>query len=68
VTCPDGDSWPFEAEARLDYIYELSPHSKRTQHFAIKKVNWSTLFKEIIPIYSKKHMEHINIKCRVTEC
>jgi hypothetical protein len=28
--------------------------SKRTPHFTITKINWLTLFKEIIAVYSKK--------------
>jgi hypothetical protein len=28
--------------------------SKRTTHFTIKTINWLTLFKEIIAVYSKK--------------
>jgi hypothetical protein len=29
--------------------------AKKTQHFTIKKINWLTLFKEIIAVYSKNH-------------
>jgi hypothetical protein len=29
--------------------------SKRTPHFTITKINWLTLFKEIIAVYSKTH-------------
>jgi hypothetical protein len=29
--------------------------SKRTQHFAITEINWLTLFKEIIAVYSENH-------------
>jgi hypothetical protein len=28
--------------------------SKRTPHFTITKINWLTLFKEIIAVYSEK--------------
>jgi hypothetical protein len=33
--------------------------SKRTPHFTIAKINWLTLFKEIIPVY---HAKPINTK------
>jgi hypothetical protein len=36
--------------------------SKRTQHFTITKINWLTLFKEIIAVYSENHTQPINIK------
>jgi hypothetical protein len=36
--------------------------AKKTQHFTITKVNWLTLFKEIIAVYSENHMKHINTK------
>jgi hypothetical protein len=29
--------------------------SKRTPHFTITKINWLTLFKEIIAVYSENH-------------
>jgi hypothetical protein len=32
--------------------------SKRTPHFTITNINWLTLFKEIIAVYSENHMEH----------
>jgi len=42
--------------------------SKRTQHFTITKINWLTLFKEIIAVYSDNRTEPINTKCRITGC
>jgi len=30
--------------------------SKRTPHFTITNINWLTLFKEIIPVYSENRM------------
>jgi len=33
--------------------------SKRTPHFTITKINWLTLFKEIIAVYSENRMKHI---------
>jgi len=42
--------------------------SKRTPHFTITKINWLTLFKEIIAVYSESHTKFINTKCRVSEC
>jgi hypothetical protein len=29
--------------------------SKRTPHFTITKINWLTLFKEIIAVYTENH-------------
>jgi protein involved in temperature-dependent protein secretion len=34
--------------------------SKRTPHFTITKINWLTLFKEIIAVYSEHHMKAVN--------
>jgi hypothetical protein len=36
--------------------------SKKTPHFTITKINWLTLFKEIIAVYTENHTEPINIK------
>jgi hypothetical protein len=36
--------------------------SKRTPHFTITKINWLTLFKEIIVVYTK----HINTNYNVS--
>jgi hypothetical protein len=35
--------------------------SKGTPHFTITKINWLTLFKKIIAVYSEKHKKPINI-------
>jgi hypothetical protein len=40
--------------------------AKKTQHFNIIKINWLTLFKEIIPIYTENHAKPRNTKCSVT--
>jgi hypothetical protein len=32
--------------------------AKKTQLFTITKINWLTLFKEIIAVYSENHAEH----------
>jgi hypothetical protein len=32
--------------------------SKRTPHFTITEINWLTLFKEIIAVYSVYHTKH----------
>jgi hypothetical protein len=37
--------------------------SKKTQHFTITKINWVTLFKEILAVYSENHTKHINTLC-----
>jgi hypothetical protein len=42
--------------------------SKRTPHFTITKINWLTLFKETITVYSENHTKPINTKCRMTDC
>jgi hypothetical protein len=43
--------------------------SKRTPHFTITKVNWLTLFKEIIAVYNENNAKLIiNIKCNITDC
>jgi hypothetical protein len=39
--------------------------SKRTPHFTITKINWLTLFKEIIAVYSENHKKPTKTKCRV---
>jgi hypothetical protein len=41
--------------------------SKRTPYFTITKVNWLTLFKEIIAVYSENHAKPINTKYTVTD-
>jgi hypothetical protein len=33
--------------------------AKKTQLFTITKINWLTLFKEIITVYSENHTKHI---------
>jgi hypothetical protein len=42
--------------------------SKRTPHFTITKINWLTLFKEIIAVYAENHAKSVNKKCSVTNC
>jgi hypothetical protein len=37
--------------------------SKRTPHFTITDINWLTLFKEIIAVYSVNHTKPINTLC-----
>jgi hypothetical protein len=32
--------------------------AKETHHFTITKINWLTLFKEIIAVYSENHTKH----------
>jgi hypothetical protein len=33
--------------------------AKKTPHFTITKINWLTLFKEIVDVYSENHSRHI---------
>jgi hypothetical protein len=40
--------------------------AKKTQLFTIIKINWLTLFKEIIAVYSENHIQPINTKFSVT--
>jgi hypothetical protein len=42
--------------------------SKRTPHFTITKINWLTLFKEIIAVYNENHTKPISTKCNITDC
>jgi hypothetical protein len=35
--------------------------AKKTQYFTITKINWLTLFKEIIAVYSENHTKFIKI-------
>jgi hypothetical protein len=42
--------------------------SKRTPTFTITKINWLTLFKEIIAVYSENNAKPINAKCSITYC
>jgi hypothetical protein len=39
--------------------------SKRTPHLTITKINWLTLFKEIITVYSENHAKPINTKSSI---
>jgi hypothetical protein len=36
--------------------------SKRTPHFTITKINWLTLFREIIAVYSENHAKPITFE------
>jgi uncharacterized protein YktB (UPF0637 family) len=37
--------------------------AKKTPHFTITKINWLTLFKEIIAVYTENYTEPINTLC-----
>jgi hypothetical protein len=41
--------------------------SKRTPNFTITSINFLTLFKEIIAVYSENHAKPINTKCSITD-
>jgi hypothetical protein len=40
--------------------------AKKTQHFTITKINWLTLFKEIIAVYSEHCTKPMNTLCGQT--
>jgi hypothetical protein len=42
--------------------------SNRTPDFTIKKINWLTLFKKIIAVYSENNKKHTSTKWTVTDC
>jgi hypothetical protein len=42
--------------------------AKKTPHFTITKINWLTLLKEMIAVYTENHTKHINTKRRATDC
>jgi hypothetical protein len=42
--------------------------SKRTPNFTITSINFLTLFKEIITVYSENHAKPINTKYSITDC
>jgi hypothetical protein len=42
--------------------------SEGTPHFTITKINWLTVFKEIIADYSENQTKPITTKCSVTDC
>jgi hypothetical protein len=56
-------------QVNLNHIYKNSGRTaKKTPHFTIKNINWLTLFKEIIVVYSANHTKSINTECSVTDC
>jgi hypothetical protein len=45
--------------------------SKRTPHFTITKINWLTMFREIIAVYNENHIKttkHSEAKRRIIDC
>jgi hypothetical protein len=42
--------------------------AKKTQLFTITSINWLTLFKEIIPVYTQNHTKSTNKKWKVIDC
>jgi hypothetical protein len=49
-------------------LFKNSVHtSKRTPHFTITKIDWLTLFKEIIAVYSDSHTKLVATKGIVTD-
>jgi hypothetical protein len=56
-----------EPEAHLNNIKNSVRTAKKTQHFTITNINWLTLFKEIIVVYSENHTKNINALGRQNE-
>jgi hypothetical protein len=50
-----------KAETRL--FKDLVRTAKKTLHFTITKINWLTLFKEIIAVCTENHMKHTITLC-----
>jgi hypothetical protein len=48
----------FEAEAHLNNFLGIQSVPRRKQHFTITKINWLTLFKEIIAVYTENHTKY----------
>jgi hypothetical protein len=42
--------------------------AKKTQLFTIKKINWLTLFKEIITVYGENNTKLVNTKYIIIDC
>jgi hypothetical protein len=57
--------WLLPLKSKLAWIiFKNSVRTaKKTLHFTITKINWLTLFKEIIAVYSENHMKPIHIFC-----
>jgi hypothetical protein len=50
-----------EIQRAVTLVFNNSARTaKKTQHFIITKINWLTLFKEIIAVYSENHTKPIN--------
>jgi hypothetical protein len=57
-------------KAVLVYITFKNPvrTAKKTLHFTVTKVNWLTLFKEIIAVYTVNDMKNMSTKFRLVNC
>jgi hypothetical protein len=68
VLCMNNDYFrnPFKLKLVWIQFKNSVRTSKRTSHFTITKINWLTLFKEIIIVYTKNNTKCINTKCRLT--
>jgi hypothetical protein len=42
--------------------------AKKPPHFTITNINWLTLFKEIIHVYTEHHTKAVSTKSSVTDC
>jgi hypothetical protein len=66
VSSPIDSNWIKPLKPKLVWIiFKNSVRTaKKTQHFSIARINWLTLFKEVIAVYSENHTRPINTKCR----
>jgi hypothetical protein len=56
----------FKPEPHLNNISNAVLTAKKTQRVNITTINWLTLFKEIIAVYSESHMKPMNTLCGQT--
>lgn len=53
----------------IKIVLKNSVHTaKETHHFTITTIFWSTMFKEMIAVYSKNHTKSVNTKYSIIYC
>jgi hypothetical protein len=68
VLLPESSFNPLKLKlVRIIFKYSVLT-AKKTLLFTITKINWLTLFKEIIAVCTENHTRPINTKCTVTDC